>query len=79
LEEAVETEVFHSQPSARTEGNRTCSDCRGEQQGKSLLLTFKQTIQNSFLVWGNAKKNKIQNFARYQNFGFYFFAHASET
>ena len=49
LEEAVETEVFHSQPSARTEGNRTCSDCRGEQQGKSLLLTFKQTIQNSFL------------------------------
>ena len=48
LEEAVETEVFHSQPSARTEGNRTCSDCRGEQQGKSLLLTFKQTIQNSF-------------------------------
>ena len=44
----VETEVFHSQPSARTEGNRTCSDCRGEQQGKSLLLTFKQTIQNSF-------------------------------
>ena len=48
LEEAVETEVFHSQPSARTEGNRTCSDCRGEQQGKSLLLTFNQTIQNSF-------------------------------
>ena len=46
---SVETEVFHSQPSARTEGNRTCSDCRGEQQGKSLLLTFKQTIQNSFL------------------------------
>ena len=45
---SVETEVFHSQPSARTEGNRTCSDCRGEQQGKSLLLTFKQTIQNSF-------------------------------
>ena len=44
----VETEVFHSQPGARTEGNRTCSDCRGEQQGKSLLLTFKQTIQNSF-------------------------------
>ena len=44
----VETEVFHSQPSARTEGHRTCSDCRGEQQGKSLLLTFKQTIQNSF-------------------------------
>ena len=38
LEEAVETEVFHSQPSARTEGNRTCSDCRGEQQGKSCLL-----------------------------------------
>ena len=50
LEEAVETEVFHSQPSARTEGNRTCSDCRGEQQGKSLLLTFKQTIQNSFWI-----------------------------
>ena len=45
---SVETEVFHSQPGARTEGNRTCSDCRGEQQGKSLLLTFKQTIQNSF-------------------------------
>ena len=45
---SVETEVFHSQPSARTEGNRTCSDCRGEQQGKNLLLTFKQTIQNSF-------------------------------
>ena len=44
----VETEVFHSQPSAQTEGNRTCSVCRGEQQGKSLLLTFKQTIQNSF-------------------------------
>jgi len=44
----VETEVFHSQPGARTEGNRTCSDCRGEQQGKNLLLTFKQTIQNSF-------------------------------
>ena len=44
----VETEVFHSQPGARTEGNRTCSDCRGEQQRKSLLLTFKQTIQNSF-------------------------------
>ena len=51
LEEAVETEVFHTQPSARTEGNRTCSDCRGEQQGKSLLLTFKQTIQNSFLMF----------------------------
>ena len=45
---SVETEVFHSQPGARTEGNRTCSDCRGEQQGKNLLLTFKQTIQNSF-------------------------------
>ena len=30
LEEAVEPEVFHSQPSARTECNRTCSDCRGE-------------------------------------------------
>ena len=45
---SVETEVFHSQPGARTEGNRTCSDCRGEQQGKSLVLTFKQTIQNSF-------------------------------
>ena len=44
LEEAVEPEVFHSQPGARTECNRTCSDCRGEQQGKSLLLTFKQTI-----------------------------------
>ena len=49
LEEAVEPEVFHSQPSARTESNRACSDCRGEQQGKSLLLTFKQTNQNSFL------------------------------
>ena len=48
LEEAVEPEVFHSQPGARTECNRTCSDCRGEQQGKSLLLTFKQTNQNSF-------------------------------
>jgi len=48
LEEAVEPEVFHSQPSARTESNRACSDCRGEQQGKSLLLTFKQTNQNSF-------------------------------
>ena len=48
LEEAVEPEVFHSQPSARTEGNRTCSDCRGGQQGESLLLTFKQTIQNCF-------------------------------
>ena len=45
---SVETEVFHSQPGARTEGNRTCSVCRGEQQGKNLLLTFKQTIQNSF-------------------------------
>ncbi len=45
---SVETEVFHSQSSARTEGNRTCSVCRGEQQGKNLLLTFKQTIQNSF-------------------------------
>ena len=43
LEEAVEPEVFHSQPGARTESNRTCSDCRCEQQGKSLLLTFKQT------------------------------------
>ena len=53
LEEAVETEVFHSQPGARTEGNRTCPDCRGEQQGKSLLLTFKQTIQNSFLLFSN--------------------------
>ena len=41
-------QVFHSQPGARTECNRTCSDCRGEQQGKSLLLTFKQTNQNSF-------------------------------
>jgi len=49
LEEAVEPEVFHSQTSARTESNRACSDCRGEQQGKSLLLTFKQTNQNSFL------------------------------
>ena len=48
LEEAVEPEVFHSRPGARTEGNRTCSVCRGEQQGKNLLLTFKQTIQNSF-------------------------------
>ena len=45
---SVETEVFHSRPGARTEGNRTFSVCRGEQQGKSLLLTFKQTIQNSF-------------------------------
>ena len=45
---SVETEVFHSRPGARTEGNRTCSVCRGEQQGKNLLLTFKQTIQNSF-------------------------------
>ena len=44
----IETEVYHSQPSARTKGNRTCSGCRGGQQGKSLLLTFKQTIQNSF-------------------------------
>ena len=48
LEEAVETEVFHSQHGARAEGNRTCPDCRGEQQGKRLLLTFKQTIQNRF-------------------------------
>ena len=29
--------------------NRTCLDCRGGQQGKSLILTFKQTNQNSFL------------------------------
>jgi len=42
LEEAGKTEVLHSQPGARTERNRTCSDCRGEQQGKSLLLNFKQ-------------------------------------
>ena len=43
-----EVKNLQFRPSARTEGNRTCSDCRGEQQGKSLLLTFKQTIQNSF-------------------------------
>mgnify|MGYP006978552136 CR=1 FL=1 len=50
LEEAVEPEVFHSQPGARTESNRTCSDCRGEQQGKSLLLTFKQTNKSKQLL-----------------------------
>jgi hypothetical protein len=27
---------------------RTCSDRRGEQQGKSLSITFKQAIQHSF-------------------------------
>ena len=43
-----EVKNLQFRPSARTEGNRPCSECRGEQQGKSLLLTFKQTIQNSF-------------------------------
>ena len=59
LVKAVESEVFHSQPSTRTECNRTCSDCRGERQEKNLLLIFKQTNQNSFLTVLNAINRHI--------------------